>query len=75
MDGLALGIQLVETAGEEYRAVQAAIERAQVVDIIILDLDTSQYLVPAFAAGSFYLLQRTLANLVEVLLGLLQTDE
>ena len=75
MDGLALGVELVETTWEEHGAVQAAIERAQVVDIIILDLDTSQYLVPAFAAGSFYLLQRTLANLVQVLLGLLQTDE
>ena len=68
-------LPIFSISGEPYNQLLSRIAMQAEVDIIILDLDTSQYLVPAFAAGSFYLLQRTLANLVEVLLGLLQTDE
>ena len=50
VDGVAAGIDLIEGMREEHRAVQAGVEGAQVVDVVILDHHAAQSIVPALAA-------------------------
>ena len=73
--GFALRVDLVETAGEEHRTIETTVERAQMVDVAVLDVDAAQHLVPALPALRLHLLQPVAADLLQVLLGLLQADE
>ena len=74
MHGLAV-YHLPEGAGEEHRAVQTAVEGAQVVQTLVFDLDATQHLVPALASGLAHIVERAVANLSEVDFSLLGADE
>ena len=75
MYGLALRINLKERAGEEHGAVEATVEGAQVVDVIVLYLDATQHFVPALAAVGTNLVEGTAAQFFQVLPCLLLTDK
>ena len=75
MYDLANTILLIESAWEEYRTIQTAIESTQMVDILILYFDLAQHLVPAVSTLLAELLHISLSQLLYVLPSLLLTDE
>ena len=75
VDGVSFGIKLVEHTGEERGPVEAGIERAQMVDILVLHLDASQHIVPALATLLLDGIERLVAHLLQVALGLFGGDE
>ena len=75
MDPLALGVDFGEVAGEEHGPVEAGIECPEVVDVVVFDLDPSQYLVPACAAGFLDVVERLGFKFPEIDFRLIGTDE
>ena len=75
MDNVSFGIILVEHTGEERGPVEAGIERAQMVDILVLHLDASKHIVPALATLLLDGIERLVAHLLQVALGLFGGDE
>ena len=75
MYDLANTILLIESAWEEYRTIQTAIESTQMVDILILYFDLAQHLVPAVSTLLAELLHIGLSQLLYVQPSLLLTDE
>ena len=73
---LALGVNLIEAAGEEHGAVQTAVECAHTVLVAhVLYVEASQYVVP-FLAGFFsHLLKRVLTHFAQVQFCLFVADE
>ena len=49
MNRIAFFVDFVEATWEEHRPIEAAVERAQMVDIVVFHLDTAQHLVPTMA--------------------------
>src|SRR3712207_5556121 len=68
-------IYLIEAPGEQYGAIEAAVKRAQMVDIIVFHLNAAQHIVPLLTALGLDFVERLLAQLLQVLLGLLVTYE
>ena len=58
VNGIPFGIDFVERTGEEHRAVETTVERAQVVGVGVFHLNASQHLVPSVAS--------LLADVVEI---------
>ena len=75
VDNVSFGIILVEHTGEERGPVEAGIERAQMVDILVLHLDASKHIVPALATLLLDGIERLVAHLLQVALGLFGGDE
>ena len=75
MYDFALHILLVERAWEEHRAVEARIERAEVVDVLRLHLYLAQHVVPCLASARLHSVEIVVAKLLEVLYSLLLRDE
>ena len=71
----ALHILLVERAWKEHRAVEARIERAEVVDVLRLHLYLAQHVVPCLASASLHSVEIVVAKFLEVLYSLLLRDE
>ena len=49
MNRIAVFVDFVEASWEEHRPIEAAVERTQMVDIVVFHLDTAQHLVPTMA--------------------------
>ena len=75
VDGIASGIVFVEHTGKERGAVEAGVERAQMVDVVVLNLDAAQHIVPTLATLLLDGLERRTAHLLQIALGLLGRDE
>ena len=75
MDNLAFGGNLMELAREDQRAVEAGVEDALLVEIRPFDLDPPQYLVPCLATFLNDFVELLVAELLQILLGLFNTDE
>ena len=75
MHGLSLRIAFIERTGEEQRAIQAGVERAQLIQRATVHLYPTQYLVPGFAPFCHQLVERLTAQLLQVALRLLPADE
>ena len=75
VNDFALRVLLVERAREEHRAVEARIERAEVVDVQRLHLYLAQHVVPCLASTSLHSVEIVVAKLLEVLYSLLLRDE
>ena len=72
---LALLVDFVETTWEEHRAIQTAVECAQVVNILVLNLNLAQNIVPSLATLSHNLVEGQSIKLLQVKLSLLIADE
>ena len=66
MDYVARVAHLVELVGKERRTVEARVEGAHLVEVAAADLYTAQHLVPCLAALLGHLLERVVAQLLEV---------
>ena len=75
MHNIPIGIHFVEAAWEEDGTVQAGIESAQFVYIIVIHPDTSQYFVPGLTTGIRYFIERPSSQLFQVQLSLFGTDK
>ena len=75
VNGLTVGIHLIERAGKEHRAIETRVERAQMVDVTVLHLDAAQHVVPALASVGTDLLKRAASQLLHVAPRLLLADE
>ena len=76
VNNLAFGINLVEAAREEGTTIQATIESTQTVNItLILHIDGREYLVPLLTTSFSNLFKGSVAQLLQVLLGLFYADE
>ena len=72
---LAGRIHLRKVTREEHAPVEAGIECAQVVKIVILDFKPAEHIVPAVASFSHKTVEVTVSKLTEVKLRLLEADE
>ena len=75
VNSVALGRNFVEGTREEQTAIEAGIESAQVVDVVIFHLDASQCGIPLLAGGCAHFVEAAAFHFFEVLQGLLLTDE
>ena len=78
MHGIALGVYLIEIAGEEQGAVHVGIERALGVESVlsaVLDFYASEGLIPFLAALGLDAVEIAVAKLLEIEQSLLRADE
>ncbi len=73
--GLSGGVELVEATGEQHRTVQAGVESAQTVQVIVLYLEASKHVVPAVTALFLDALEVAVAQFLHVALSLFGADE
>ena len=67
---LSVSADFIEAAGEKHRAVEAGIEGAQAVYVVVFNLDASEHLVPFVAAFLFDGVEIVVAEFAEVALSL-----
>ena len=72
---LALGVDLVEPAREQHRPVQAAVECAQAIHVIVLHLYAAQHLVPALATLVHDFVKAVIGQFLEIEFRLLGADK
>ena len=61
MHHLSLRVYFVETAREEHRTVQAGVERAQVVDVVVFYLYLAHFTVPYVSSAAHQLVESLVA--------------
>ena len=72
---LAVDVVFEESTREEHGAVETGVECAEVVDVVVLNLDASENLIPAVAACLTDLVEGTVAQFFQVLPRLFLADE
>ena len=75
MDGPTHGVDFVERAGEEHRAVEAGVEGAQVVGVGVFDFDAREHLVPAGFPLFHQSVKVAVAQFLQVQFGLFYADK
>ena len=75
MNRLSVGVDLVEAVGEQSRTVEARVECAQMVDVVVLYLNLAQHLVPTVAALLLNAVEVAVAQFFEVEKCLFRADE
>src|SRR5690606_6419644 len=75
MDDLAVTVDFIESAGEEYRTVKAGIEGTQVIDVIVFHLDAAKYVIPSSSPLFGNAVEGVASKFLQVALGLLNADK
>src|SRR5690606_247646 len=75
MDNLAVAVDFIESAGEEYRTVKAGIEGTQVIDVVVFYLDTAKHVIPSSSPLFGHAVEGVASKFLQVALGLLNADK
>ncbi len=72
---IAIGIDLRKVPGEEYRAIKIGIKGTDVVDVVIFNLDSAKYFIPACFALLHDPLERVVSQFAQIQQRLCLTDK
>ena len=75
MNPLAFGIDLGKVAREEKGAVEAGVECAETVNVVVLYGNAAKHLVPPVPAGGLHVVEGLAVEFTEIEFGLLGADE